>query len=185
MINWDTYQAAYQAADQKTKDTLHSSLIPQCVAEAVAKYELDEPHQKTLVGLFSEKVLELVTDDELVAQMHTAGIPAAADISQDILQCLSIQKPTILDTSLAVEEPAPEKTTDTLPEESSITPATPAAEAEQSTNDSLEADIAETEAAFNAIPKIRTMVQDAQESTTHTSSQAELLNKANRWNTKK
>lgn len=182
MIDWNTYQAAYQAADQETKDTLHSSLIPECVAEAVKKYELDASHQKTLVRLFSGKVLELTTDDELVEQMRTAGIPAAAVISQDILQCLSTQKPTILDTSLEEETPS-EKTTDT-PTELPDTPVIPVVEAKPSSNDSLESDIAETEAALNAIPKIRTMVQDVEESTTHTSSQSELLDKDDRWATK-
>ena len=183
MINWDTYQAAYQAADQKTKDTLHSSLIPECVAEAVRKYELDATHQKTLVGLFSEKVLGLVTNDELVAQMRTAGIPAAAVINNEISQCLSTQKATVLDTSLVAEKTPTDEAVDTPIKLTAIPPAQPSETIQESDN-SLESDIAETEAALNAIPKIRTMVQDAQESTTHTSSQSELLDKNNRWDTK-
>lgn len=49
----------------------------------------------------------------------------------------------------------------------------------------LESEIAETEAALNAIPQMRTMVQDAKESKTHTTSQSDLLNKQNRWTPKK
>lgn len=164
MIDWDTYQAAYQAADQKTKDTLHSSLIPECVADAVQKYELDSAHKKTLVGLFSEKVLGIVTDSALIEQMRAAGIPSATVICNDISQCLNTKKPSVLDTSLAAED---------------ASAATPNPGATQVTNNSLASDIAETEAALNAIPRIRTMGQDAEE-TTHTSSQSDLLDKSNR-----
>jgi hypothetical protein len=184
MIDWNTYQAAYQAADQKTKDTLHSSLIPECVAEAVEKYELDAAHQKTLIGLFSEQVLGLVTVEKLIQQMRTAGIPAAAVISKEISQCLSTQKPTILDTSLEEEKPPVDEVVDAA-EIPTVTPIVSTLEASQTLNNSLASDIAETEAALNAIPKIRTMVHDAQESTTHTSSQSELLDTNNRWGTKK
>lgn len=166
MIDWNTYQAAYQAADQKTKDTLHTSLIPECVAEGVTKHNLDRAHTKILIGLFSEKVLGLITDAQLIAEAQTAGIPSAPEVSTSISQCLDTKKPAILDTSLVDDEPV--DSTDTPPA------------AKPNVEKSLESEIAETEAAFNAIPKIRTMVQDAQESTTHTSSQAALLDKKNR-----
>ena len=172
MIDWNTYQTAYQAADQQTKDTLHSSLIPECVDDAVKKYELDTSHKKVLIGLFSEQVLGIVTDSELIKQMKTAGIPLATVISGDVTQCLTTKKPSVLDTSLAPEDTPSDAATDT--------PALTAPQAKPEPTSSLESDIAETEAALNSIPKIRTMVQDAQESTTHTSSQAELLDKNNR-----
>jgi hypothetical protein len=162
MIDWNTYQTAYQAADQETKDRLHSSLIPECVADGATKHQLDSSQTKILIGLFSEKVLGLLTDEQLTEQLQKAGIPAAASVNSDISQCLDTKKPAVLDTSLESEE-------------ATQTPDTPAAQ-----QNSLETEIAETEAAFNAIPKIRTMVQDAQESTTHTSSQAELLDKKHR-----
>jgi|AntRauTorckE6833_2_1112554.scaffolds.fasta_scaffold07650_2 hypothetical protein len=186
MNDWDIYQTAYQAADQKTKSTLHSSLIPECVTEAVKKYELDASHQKTLVGLFSKKILQIVTDGELIEQMKTAGIPSASTISSEISQCLSTKKPTVLDTSLVSGEGTDSEVAESVNTSAQPTdaPSIPAPEASQTPDSSLDSDIEETEAAFNAIPKIRTMVQDAQESPTHTSSQSQLLDRSNRWDKK-
>jgi hypothetical protein len=188
MINWDTYQTAYQSADQSIKNTLHSSLIPECVAHNIKKYELDASNQKVLVTLFSEKVLSLVDEAQVIEQMRTAGIPAATAVANDITQCLQTKKPTIADTGLNSRELA-----DNKPE---AQPVTEVRSGEEETvlatdtpkvmdmNSTLDTEIAETEAALNAIPKIRTMVQDAENTTAHTSSQSELLDRTNRWEPK-
>jgi hypothetical protein len=170
--NWEQYQAAYQAADQKTKDILHSSLIPECVAESIKKYKLDESNQKVLVELFSEKTLSLLSEPRLVEEMRKAGIPSASIVSTEINQCIQTKKPAVPDTSLVTERKiASDKVT--------------GGATNSPQPDSLETDIAETEAALNAIPHIRTMVTDAKESKTHTTSQSDLLDKENRWTPKK
>jgi hypothetical protein len=188
MIDWDTYQTAYQSADQSIKDILHSSLIPECVAENIKKYELDTSNQKVLVGLFSEKTLGLVDEAQVVEQMRTAGIPSATAVANDITQCLQTKKPTAADTSLTTgeltnneAEPHPATPTNSLGEAKVLTADAPKA---REVNSTLDTDIAETEAALNAIPKIRTMVQDVESTTAHTSSQSELLDKTNRWKPK-
>jgi hypothetical protein len=104
--------------------------------------------------------------------MRKAGIPSASIVSTEINQCMQTKKPAVVDTSLITERKiAPDKVT--------------GAAAESAQPGSLETDIAETEAALNAIPQMRTMVTDAKESKTHTTSQSDLLNKENRWTPKK
>jgi hypothetical protein len=184
MIDWDTYQAAYQAADQKTKDTLHSSLISECVANCVTKHELDASNQKTLIQLFSEKTLSLLTDAQVTEEMRKEGIPSATVISNEISQCIATKTPAVADTSLAPEE-SPTNTTTAAPTRPPTPPTNPSPQTSPNQKKSLESEIAETEAALDAIPKMRTMAQDVQESPTHTSSQDELLNKDDRWAQKK
>lgn len=193
MTDWETYQTAYQAADQATKDILHSSLIPECVATNVSKYELDPSHQKILVTLLSEKTLGLIDEPQLVEKTRQAGVPAAQMICTDIQQCLQTQTPSIADTSLEATAEKPE--TQTVPvnqaKPAAPTSSEPAAAVdtavktpEETETSSLASEIAATEAALKSIPKVRTMAQDAQESTDHSSSQEELLNKSNRWTPK-
>lgn len=124
--NWETFHTAYLASDQKTKDILRSSLIPECVNEIIKKFELDKTHQKTLVQIFSNKVLGLLNEESTIDALRKEGIPAAKVIHTEISTCLSTKKPTIADTSF---------------------------ETETELNSDLSSDIAETEAALEAMPK--------------------------------
>ena len=188
MIDWDTYQTAYQAADAKTKETLHSSLIPECVAEQVKKHQLDDSHHKTLVRLMSEKVLGLRTQPEVIEAMKQAGIPTSSIIYTDLDQCLETKKPTVADTGLdegEVREEAPEAEPRLVTPQSNTTasdkaPAkSPAAPASEPQSNDLASEIKAAEAEFDSIPKIKTMAKDAQEANTHSSSQDALLRKNN------
>lgn len=171
MENWDQYQAAYQSADQATKSILHSSLIPECVADAVRKYELDDSHRRVLIALFSAELLKLHTAEECVEQLRAAAIPAAKVIHSEISTCLTTKKPSITDTSLVEVVPeevtsapaiptttsTPIKITAEPPQNLSLTPA---AFDTVGSNDALAKEIAEAEAAFHQLRPIRTMAHD-------------------------
>ncbi len=191
MENWEQYQKAYQAADEATKSKLHSSLIPECVALTVKKQQLDDNHQKTLVQLFSEKLLGLTNEEQMKQTMRTAGVPNAEVVLQEITTCLSSHTASIADTSL-IEEAAPtEKATeapaDTTPSTPQSVPVNPEVasepkptpaqtpESERTNANDLASEIEKAEAEFDAIPKIKTMAQDAQDVTEHSSNQDSLL----------
>jgi|GEM_PF-1501096 len=149
MQNWEQYQAAYQAADQTTKDKLHSSLISECVDESVKKYELDTSHRKILMQLFASKVAGIMDTAGTTEAMRTAGIPAATVISKEIDECIATKTPTIPDTSLVEEGETSEVTKQSV----EVTPP-------EFTPDTLAVELAETEAAFKQLQPIRTMAHD-------------------------
>jgi len=187
MSDWNEYQAALQKTDEQTREKIRSSLISDCVAAAVTKYELDASHTKILVRIYVDVLLDLVTPESAVEQIRSAAIPAAAVVHTEIWDCMQTNQPKFADNSEQITNEyrvdSADETVDTPVKLTAIPLAQPAT-VERESISSLASDIAETEAALNAIPKIRTMVHDAQESTAHTSSQSELLDTNNRWGAK-
>ena len=173
MSDWNEYQDALKKTDEQTRKKIRSSLISDCVAAAVTKYELDASHTKILVRIYVDVLLDLVTPETAIEQIRSAAIPAAAEVHAEIWECIQTIQPEFIDSSQQI-------TNQHAGNASEI----PTPETSQMRDNSLKSDIAETEAALNAIPKIRTMVQDAQESAIHTSSQSELLDTNSRWGTK-
>jgi len=159
MPNWETFQTAYLSAPETTKVLIDSDKIPVCVQKQVQAKTIDATLQSKVVLLLSHYQLATLTKDEVIAQCTQIGIPGASAVFQELESCT---KSPIRQESIA----------------SSAQPA------EAAVNETLESEIAETEAALNAIPQMRTMAQDAQETTEHTSSQSELLEKSNRWTPK-
>jgi hypothetical protein len=188
MSDWNEYQAALQKTDELTREKIRSSLISDCVAAAVTKHGLDASHTKILVQIYVDVLLKLITPEAAVALIRSAAIPSAAEVHAEIWEHIQTNQPKFTDFSQQITTQYQDIASANLASESAeslvVTSEIPVPEANGSSNSLLESEIAETEAALNAIPKIRTMVQDAQESTTHTSSQSELLNTQNRWNTK-
>lgn len=187
MSDWNEYQDALQKTDESTREKIRSSLISDCVAATVSKHELDTSHTKILVQIYVDVLLDLVTPEVAVEKIKSAAIPEAAMVHTEIWNCMQTSQPTSADSSEQITaQYRDDTTTETVaaPDKRTAIPPLQSAKVVEKPHDSLASDIAETEAALNAIPKIRTMVQDAQESTTHTSSQAELLDKNNRWFTK-
>jgi len=187
MSDWNEYQDAFKKTDEKIREKIRSSLISDCVGAAVTKYELDASHTKILVRIYVDVLLNLITPETAVEQVRSAAIPEAAAVHTEIWDCIQTSQPESADSSEQITIEYSDDASEEPAAETKNAPATPAAstaEVSQTPISSLASDIAETEAALNAIPKIRTMVHDAQESTTHTSSQSELLDTKNRWDTK-
>jgi hypothetical protein len=167
-MNWNEYQTAYQAADQTTKDKLHSSLIPECVGEAVTKYELDSSHRRILIKIFSRKTVGLHDDASTAEAMREAGIPAAAVICKKINQCMATKTPAIADTSLVEDGQTGNKIGQSVPVNTTTTPVTTVQQPtvanphnnQETPSNTLAAEIAETEAAFKQLQPIRTMAHD-------------------------
>jgi len=182
MSNWEEYQTALKNTDEGTRDKIRSSLISDCVETTVRKHELDASHTKVLVGIYVDVLLDLITSETAVEQVRSAAIPAASEVHEEIWSCLQANQPKFTDSSQQITDSySGPKVETSIVEKNSPTPTQPPKHSEASVAANLSDEIAETEAALNAIPKIRTMVQDAQESTTHTSSQSDLLKQSNRW----
>jgi len=182
MDKWEQYQAAYQKADQKTKDLIHSSLIPECVQKVIELKQLEASQKKLLVKITSDHILELLSNDEMVAEIRNIGVPDAESVSAEIMSCTTTMKPTVLDTSLIIDE-----STNTIQVNTNI-------KAEHQ----LASEIAEAEATMQTIQPIRTMSHDMEtmrsvmnDEQVHTAaSQADILDRTttdkatdDRWNT--
>lgn len=165
MDNWEQYQTAYQAADQKTKDIIHSSLIPECVSAAVLKYELDDSHIRTLIQLFANKTVGLADETQTINAIRSAGIPASSVVYNEITKDLETNKPTIADTSLVqIDSTHMEARPVTTNVKIQSAPAAVVAVETPvpTTRTELAAELAETEAAFSQLQPIRTMAHDMQ-----------------------
>ena len=157
MQNWEQYQAAYQAADQKTKDIVHSSLISECVTAAVTKYELDISQTRTLIQIFASKVVGVADETATTESMRSVGIPAAAVICKEIVECLNTKKATVADTALIEIVGTEEELSTIIPIQTTSTPVP-----QPPTTPTLAEELAEAEAALHQLQPIRTMASDMQ-----------------------
>lgn len=160
-MNWDTYQAAYQAADTATKALVDGETIPECVRATIERRSLNTEHQRLLVRLTTHRVLNAISDQELHTALGAANIPQATTLAQELLQCA-------LGTSATPQTSIP-------PASVGATTWEPKSEVS-----ALDSEIAEAEHALQSIPKIRTMAQDmrgapAEPPTHQASSQDDLL----------
>lgn len=159
--------AAYEAAIDKQKFLYDSPESGALLWQLATKHDLiNQTKYTAFVMVVGDVILGLEKQTNLptlLSEKVDISFERAIKITGDIIDFLS-QTNTIQASSVS-----------TVEKNNVISEPTPT---------SLESEIAETEAALNAIPKIRTMAQDAHETTAHTSSQADLLNKSNRWTPK-
>ena len=147
-FDWDTFQTTYLAASQEEKDLIDSNAIANCIEYQIGFKTIDESHQSVVKTLCAFHLLQLVSAEDAVKEMQALGIPNASEIFSTLQNCLKSAQtvPVTLDTPVPIPPPS-----------------------------SLATEIEEAEAAIKAIPKIKTMAQDAQGVPTHTSSQDSLL----------
>lgn len=86
-IDWETYQTAYQKADQETKQILDSTIIPNCVINLIETKTLDKSQKNDLVNLFCDYTLNLYTVDDVITTMKQMGIPSSKEAFDLFIEC--------------------------------------------------------------------------------------------------
>lgn len=151
-FDWDTFQTAYLAASEETKELIDSDSIANCIEYQIGFKTIDESYQSTVKTLCAFHVLKLLSTEEVTREMQTLGIPNAGEIFTTLQNCMQNAKGEAPESVESTPVPIPPAPTD------------------------LTSEIKEAEAAIQAIPKIKTMAQDAQAASMYSSSQESILN---------
>src|SRR6056297_940640 len=103
MDNWEQYQKAYQTAAEETKSLIHSSIIPESVDRTIKEHGLEPEQKKTLMLEFSNHILGITDENELIENVRKLGTPNANEVVSEILNFIKNNEPTVLDTSLVTD----------------------------------------------------------------------------------
>jgi len=153
-FDWNTFQTNYQAASDETKNLIDTDVIANCIQYQLGYKTVDESQQRAVKTLCAFSILEVISSEEAVTEMQTLGIPNANEVFTTLQTCINSAK--FIQSNTVV--PPPTKT-----------------ESDTTVEKDLASEIEEAEAAFNAIPKMKTMVQDTEQTSTYSSSQEALL----------
>lgn len=128
-MNWESFEHAYQAADEQTRAKIDSGQVADCVAKVVAEGLVAEGMQSPLINIFSHFVLNNLSELEVVKQLEYLGIPRAVDVLERITPCLTQTPDTTshpdLSSAIAETEAALQQRATPPPTTPPATPATP------------------------------------------------------------
>lgn len=161
MHDWEKFQTAYKNASPHIKKLVDSTTIPSCVKKEMTDNGIDSKHQKILVKIFTDYVLGM-TEKTLVSNaLASLGISNSNHVFTRVEQNIHSAQEYI-DSALDFEN---------------------AGSVIIHSQNTLTADIAETEAILAGAPHVRTMARDMHDlksqadhlEPSHVSSQAHTL----------
>ncbi len=149
IISSEEFTLAVNNTDEATRLIIYSTQLYDCAEKILSTNTSAVDPSDTLLPL-GYMLLKLQTIDEAAAELKTLGVSDSLKFIADVKECIEAKKTSAVQTSITETEA-------TVPAQD------------------LASEIEEAEAAIQAIPKVKTMAQDAQAANMYSSSQETLL----------